>query len=178
GCLPLIVSIILAAAPDLTVSTVGTAVAVTLGGFAFIFALLYAACLPWGVDAILQDPAQPWHQRLLIFPSSPLFISGFLWVTLWLWPWEIRPAIQTKGLIIFLIVIALVWQIYGVLKVGNDSRLAWGATIFALPVLGAASSFWLRFSQPCLSAALTYFGLAAAVLMSMFCLRHFKIINA
>jgi len=179
GCLPLIVSIILAAAPDLTVATVGKAIAATLSGFALIIGLFFVVCLPLGAQEIWQDRKQPWLKRIFGLPAAVLLlIVALLSVAGWLWPWEISPAVQTAVSLVFVMVMALAWQVYGILKVRKDSRLIWGATIITLPILGAASCFWLRFSQPYLSAVLTYFGLAAAVLMSIFCLRYFKIITA
>jgi hypothetical protein len=175
GCLPLI---ILAAAPGLTVATVGKAIAVTLSAFALIFGLFFAVCLPVGMEQIWQDRDKRWYQRISSVPASFMCIAALLSVAGWLWPWKISPAVQTAVLVVFVMAMALGWQVYGILKVRKDSRLIWGAIIITLPILGAASCFWLRFSQPYFSAVLTYFGLAAAVLISIFCLRYFKIITA
>jgi len=173
GCLPLIVSIILATRPDyLTVDRLGNVVSVALGGLALLLACFYAGAAPWIAEAMWHNRTQPFLMRIL----GPVGIAWIIFIMLRIVQWflpGLDPTLVAIAPMLFGLVLALAWQVYGVLKVGKDSYLIWAIIIPAVPIAGTAGAFFWRGALSYATAILIYLGLTGAVLLIVFCVRQF-----
>ena len=179
GCLPLIVSIILATSPNaLTVATFGKAIAITLSGIALVFGLFFAATAPWVTEAAWNQTDEPWLTRI----SSPLgpIILIFVSVALvrWLLPWAVSRVVEQIGLAMLIVVMAIAWQVYGVRKMLSRPRILRAGCIILFPILGTFFCFWSHAFPSSFLIAVIYFALTLAVLLSIFLLPKLKVTGA
>jgi hypothetical protein len=168
GCLPLIVSIILAIRPDyFTIARLGNVVAMALAALALTVPFLMAAAGPLAAESGWHDPTQPWWARVL----SPIFLLLPIWPALalvrWLWP-ALDPRFTAAVQCLFLLMSAIAWQVFGVIKSEGNSKFLWVAAIVAIPIVGTGVPFLLLPTLPYLTAVLIYVGLTATVLISTF----------
>lgn len=123
GCLPLIVSIILARSPGaLTLHTLGMACARAVAGAALLAAFLYAAVAPWTAAALWSDREQPRYLRYTAPVLLVLFVYFNLRLARWLWPSPVPPSVQTALLISAAVTMTVAWLVYAVWKFRRRTR--------------------------------------------------------
>lgn len=172
GCLPLIVSIILAVRPDyFTVARLGNVFAMALTGVAILFALFLTVAAPAVAQAAWQDNKQPWLTRIFsaIFPVWPIW--GAFALVQWLWP-ALDPSLLSLMLALFTLALALAWQVFGVIKVRADSGFPWVMAIAAIPVVGTGLASAWRFTPPYQAEALIYLAFTLTLLIVTWGLRQ------
>jgi hypothetical protein len=188
GCLPLIVSIVLATSPEiLTVAALGNAVAVSLAALVWLVVIFYAAGAPWIVEASWKDQSQPvqsgrglsyfdklerWWTRLVV----PIFICplviGLLYLERWLWPWPVKESTQELKVGAVFLVMAFASQVYAIWKIRKQRAIISSAGIIALPLVPLLFNMWFRFEPAFLSTAFQYLILTVVVVASILWLRR------
>jgi hypothetical protein len=174
GGLPLIVSITLVFRPEyLTAHSLGSLVAMSLGGVALLLACLFAGMAPWATEATWYDTKTPVYQRIAGAIGIVWIVYSMLLVFHWFLP-GLDPALVALTPLLFGLVIAIAWQIFAVLKL----RKAWHpilvAAIMAMPLVGAAASYLRRMTPSYTATIWLYLGLSGAVLLVVFLIRQLK----
>ena len=187
GCLPLIVSIVLATSPEiLTVAALGNAVAVSLAALVWLIVIFYAAGAPWIVEASWQDQRQlqqsgrnlsyfgrltQWWRRSTVAIFICIFVVGLLYLERWLWPWEVKESTQELKVGAIFLVMAFASQVYAIVKIRNQRAIISSAAIIALPVVPLLLNMWFHFKPAFLSTAFHYLILTVIVVASILWLR-------
>jgi hypothetical protein len=188
GCLPLIVSIVLATSPEiLTVAALGNAVAVSLAALVWLVVIFYAAGAPWIVEASWQDQRRRqqsgrnlsyfdrlthWWTRLAV----PIFICplvvGLLYLERWLWPWQVKESTQELKVGAIILIMAFASQVYGIWKIRKQRAIISSAAIIALPLVAIPFNMWFHFEPAFGVTAILYLILTVVVVAGILLLHR------